>query len=100
MAIMVVFKGDGMTRAQYDALRPLVQWESNRPDGLLLHACGFDADGGLHVTDIWESGAQAQSFFQTRLMPAFQQLGVEAPPPAICEAHNIDAYPGIEQMTP
>jgi hypothetical protein len=100
MAIMVVFSGPTMTREQYDALRPIVQWESNAPEGLLLHACGFDQQGGLHVTDVWESGEQAQGFFQSRLMPAFQELGINAPPPTICEAHNIDAYPGIEKHTP
>ena len=100
MAIIVVFNGPEMTKAQYDALRPIVKWESDPPAGLQLHACGFDEAGGLHVSDVWETGEQAKAFFESRLMPAFQELGINAPPPTICEAHNIDAYPGIEKNTP
>jgi hypothetical protein len=44
-----------MTKAHYDALRPTVLWESNYPEGALLHACAIDEAGAVHVCDLWES---------------------------------------------
>ena len=96
MAIMAVFDAPEITKAQYDALRPVVNWEQQHPDGVILHSCAFDAQGGLHVVDLWESEAKLSQFFQDRLGPGFAQVGVQPPPPQIYAVHNIDAYPGIE----
>jgi len=100
MAIMLVFNAPDMTKEQYDALRPVVQWENNYPDGVLLHSCAFDEQGGLHVVDLWESPEQVHNFFETRLKPGFEQLGIDPGQPAMYQVHNIDAFPGIEKHTP
>jgi hypothetical protein len=101
MAIMVVFHAPGMTQAQYDALRPVVQWESNQPEGIVFHSCGFDEAGGLHVTDVWDTPEQAQHFFETRLKPGFDAVGITNPPaPKIMAAHNVDCYPGCANYAP
>ncbi|MDQ3024286.1 MAG: hypothetical protein M3R04_07905 [bacterium] len=100
MAVMVIFNSPEMTLENYDSLRPIVNWEQDAPSGLLLHSCAFDESGGLHVFDLWESAEQMQDFFGTRLGTAFQQIGVNPPPPLVLPVHNVDAYPGIEKHTP
>jgi hypothetical protein len=90
MPLMLIFNAPNMTQTQYDALRPVVQWENNPPAGLNLHSCAFDDQGGLHVCDLWESGEHVQHFFETRLKPGFEQLGLDPGQPQIMPAHNIN----------
>lgn len=98
--IMTMMHAPHITQAQYEALRPVVQWEQNYPEGLLFHACAFDEQGGLHVADIWESAQQMEAFFHSRLLPGMQQVGIEPPPPNVYPVFNVDAFPGIEKLTP
>jgi hypothetical protein len=100
MAVMLVFNASDMTKEQYDALRPIVQWEKDPPEGVLLHSCAFDESGGLHVVDLWESPEHVQNFFETRLKPGFEQLGVSPGQPQMYTVHNLDAFPGIEKHVP
>jgi hypothetical protein len=100
MPVMLVLDAPGMTRDQYESLRPLVRWESEHPDGALLHCCAFDENGGVHVVDIWESREKPDAFFGTRLMPVMQEKGIEMPQPSVYEVYNVDAFPGIEKHTP
>jgi hypothetical protein len=79
-----------MDQAQYDELRSVVLWEDTPPAGLVLHSCAFDAQGGLHVCDIWESAEQMQAFFETRLKPGFAQLGLNPGQPLVMPAHNVN----------
>lgn len=44
------------------------------PEGLLISVVG-EADGGLHIVDVWESKAHADRFAAERLFPAFQRTG-------------------------
>lgn len=90
MPVLLIFDAPNMTQEQYDALRPVVQWESNPPAGLIVHSCGFDENGGLHVCDLWESAGQMQSFFETRLKPGFEQLGIDPGQPMVMPAHNLN----------
>jgi hypothetical protein len=72
MAIAMMMRWDGVTSAQYDAVRKLVDWEGTPAAGGLLHVAGFD-DGGLHLTDLWERPEDFQSFVDDRLMPGIKQ---------------------------
>jgi hypothetical protein len=69
----------GVTSEQYDELRDIVNWETDKADGGLLHVAAFD-DAGIHVTDLWDSPEQFQRFADERLMPAVEKLGVEGEP--------------------
>lgn len=100
MALMAVLHSNDISREQYDALRPRVQWEKNHPEGLMFHTCAFDPQGAMHVTDIWESQEQMQAFFQGRLLPVMQELNIAPPQPQIFPAHNVDAFPGLEKHQP
>ena len=44
------------------------------PDGLLISLVG-EAEGALHVVDVWESKAHADRFVAERLFPAFERTG-------------------------
>jgi len=62
--------GQGLT--DYQAV--VEDMGDDRPDGLLISLVG-EADGGLHIVDVWESKAHADRFAAERLFPAFQRTG-------------------------
>ena len=68
-----------VSKEQYEAVRAAVNWEGNVPDGAKLHVAWF-GDDGFHVLDLWDSPAAFETFSQTRLMPAVQQIGLEGTP--------------------
>ena len=82
----------------YETLRLEVKWETNLPPGGLIHACGFDEAGNLHVADVWESVEQMNAFVGTRLMPALKKLGIPAPTVCVFPAHNINVYPDAKRF--
>jgi hypothetical protein len=76
MAILVRFTPRGMTAEQYDAVgRQLEEAGHWPPDGLLAHV-GFHSDGGVHVSEVWESREQQERFAEA-LMPIVGDQGVE-----------------------
>ena len=89
MAYVMQMRWDGVTKQQYDELRPVVQWETEHPDGAYFHVAYFD-DAGINVVDVWESPAHFDRFFQERLGPGVQQVGVQGQPDVTWhEAHAI-----------
>ena len=98
MAVLVIFKGDGFTKQMYEALRPVVKWESDPAPGAIVHACGFDESGNLHVADVWESEEQMNVFVGTRLIPGFQKLGIPMPAVSIFPAHNVNVFPEAKRL--
>ena len=97
MAILAIFYGKGFTKEHYDALRPLVNWEKDNPDGGIFHAASFDDNGDIHVADVWESAEKMNAFVAERLMPAFQKLNIPQPEVAVYPIHNITAYSSIDK---
>jgi len=98
MAVMAIFTGTGFTKEMYEALRPVVRWESDPPAGGLVHACGFDSDGRLHVADVWESEEEMNAFVGQRLIPGFQQLGIPIPSVHVMPVHNLNIYPNTKRF--
>jgi hypothetical protein len=97
MAIMAIITGS-LTKANYEVVRKEVDWEGKPAKGGILHMVGFDPQGHLHVTDIWESQVDFQAFVEKRLGPAFAKLRFEAPGAEIYELHNVNAYPAIDKF--
>lgn len=79
MAIVMIMDWQGVTPAQYEAARKLVNWEGNVPPGARFHVSAFD-ERGLRVTDVWDSAEQFQQFVDQRLMPGVQQIGIQGEP--------------------
>ena len=79
MASVMQMRWDGITQEQYDELRPVVHWESDFPDGAIFHVAYF-TNGGINVIDVWDSPQQFDRFFETRLGPGIQQVGIAGQP--------------------
>ncbi|MGH8728606.1 MAG: hypothetical protein ACREV9_10700 [Burkholderiales bacterium] len=98
MAVLAIFTGTGITKQMYEALRPEVRWETNRPAGMLFHASAFDESGDIHVADVWESVETMNEFVSNRLIPAMKKLGVPPPSVSVFPAHNINVYPAAQKF--
>jgi hypothetical protein len=82
------------TSEQYDRLREVVGWESEVPEGLILHAATFDSEG-THVFDVWESEEGFQRFIDERLMPGVQEVGIEGQPQVHTRRVHALFTPGV-----
>jgi len=92
MAIVMFMHWKGTTQAQYDALRALVNWENEAPEGGMFHIAAITEDG-LRITDLWTSAEAFHRFVETRLMPGVQQLGIPGEP-------QVEIYPVHRLFTP
>ena len=83
MAVGLVLRFPGQTRADYDAVNDKLgidqTADANFPEGLLSHSAG-EADGALVVMEVWESREAQGRFMQERLGGALQQAGVTGAP--------------------
>ena len=79
MAQVMKLRWEGVTPDQYEAMRETVKWESDTPDGLLFHAAWF-RDDGITVIDLWESQRQFDDYFQSRMAPGIEQVGIAGQP--------------------
>lgn len=82
---MMIMKWDGVTPAQYEEVRKLVNWEGDRPKGGIFHVASF-GNSALHVTDIWQSADDFNNFVQSRLMPGVEKAGIKGQP-------QVETYP-------
>ena len=92
MAIVVFMQWKGVTGEQYDALRTLVNWENEAPEGGIFHVAAI-AEDGLRITDLWESVETYERFIENRLMPGVQHLGIPGEP-------DVEVYPVHRLFTP
>lgn len=79
MPTALFLEWDGVTAEQYDQIRAIAGWEDDTPDGAMLHVAAF-TDGGMRIFDLWESAEAFQAFFEARIMPAVQQVGMTGQP--------------------
>ena len=91
MAVVMNMRWNGVTPEQYDAVRKIVNWEGDRPEGSIHHVAWFD-DAGARVVDLWETAEDFQRFVDERLMAGVAQAGVQGQPDVeIQPAHAIYA---------
>ncbi len=83
MAIGQVMKFSGVGTDKYDAVRAELGWdgEKGKPSGLLAHAVG-KTDEGFCVIEWWDSEGDWDTFFSSRLQPAFGKVG-DMPQPEV-----------------
>ncbi|MFE0461092.1 hypothetical protein ACFW1A_17775 [Kitasatospora sp. NPDC058965] len=79
MTVVLSLRWPGTKPEQYDAVRELVRWEEETPDGAVLHVAWFDADG-LQVIDVWNSADDFNRFMEERLAAAIEKVGIEGQP--------------------
>ena len=71
MAIVMHLRWEGITPAQYDQACEQVGWETVVPEGAVFHVASF-SNGGIDVTDVWDSAEQFQAFADQRLLPVLK----------------------------
>jgi hypothetical protein len=90
MALLITGEMPGMTVEQYDKVSEAMGVsKASDIDGLICHTACV-TDGGMLISDVWDSQEKFERFINERLMPAFQQAGVTAtgPQPRIAQVHN------------
>ena len=83
MSETLVLEFDGGDAGHYQRTNEILGVDFNTgdgdwPPGLISHV-GSTGGGKLMVVEVWESQADAQAFFESRLGSALQQAGVPAP---------------------
>jgi hypothetical protein len=88
MSMGLFFQPASFTTAKYDeAITQLEAAGAGSPAGRLFHFA-LEADGLIHVFDIWESQETFEAFGAT-LIPIMSGLGVDPGEPMVSPIHNI-----------
>ena len=76
-------------RASYEAVLDVLDLDADPPKGLIVHTACEGDEGGVDVTDVWETAADLDTFFETRLGKAFAETGMQPSEPVIRETFNV-----------
>lgn len=79
MAIGMIFDAKGVTRRKYEQVRDEVGLTNGMPHGMLYHVAG-PTEGGWTVIEIWESEADARTFFEAKLAAALKRAEISVQP--------------------
>jgi len=84
MPAAVILEFEGVTEQQYDAVNEKLgldpkSGKGDWPDGLRNHMAGRTDDGGLFVSEVWDSPEHQAAFMESRLGAALAEVGVPAP---------------------
>jgi quinol monooxygenase YgiN len=83
----VVLKTTAPSREAYEQVVAIVGEEA--PPGCIVHTAS-EVDGIVNIVDVWESREHIEDFFQTKLGPAFAQVGIEGQPPELTDTMRIE----------
>jgi hypothetical protein len=89
MAIAAVLDFEGGTLDQYDQVVQKMGLTPGgpTPPGALFHWV-TQTDGGLRVTDVWETREAFDQFAQEQIGPYTAEVGLPAPRIAVHDVHN------------
>ncbi|MEA2330677.1 MAG: hypothetical protein QOH58_815 [Thermoleophilaceae bacterium] len=79
MTVAMLVDNPAVSQEQYDKVREHLGLDA--PAGGIVHIAGPSPNGGWRVIEVWESEDDAERFFQERLRPAFEAVGISGPPP-------------------
>jgi hypothetical protein len=90
MAVMMILDWQGVTVEQYEQVNEAmgVLTDEDAPAGLIEHTAAVSGDGSLVIVDLWESQEALDRFFEERLGPAIEQVGIEPAEPRLLPVHN------------
>jgi hypothetical protein len=95
MAIAVVLDFEGATLEQYDKVIELMSLKpgGGGAEGGLFHWVTA-TDGGIRITDVWESKELFERFAAEKIGPFTQQAGFQGPPKiSFYDVHNYLTTP-------
>ena len=80
-AVAIQLDFAGATLEQYDAVleKMGLQPGGEGPPGALFH-WATETEGGIRVTDVWESREVFDKFAETQIGPFTQEVGISNPP--------------------
>jgi hypothetical protein len=89
MPVAVVMEFDGGTLDQYDQVVQNMGLTPGGPgpEGALFHWVTA-TDGGIRVTDVWESREAFGRFAEEQIGPKSAEVGLAPPQPVFHEVHN------------
>ena len=79
MAVLMTAQLPGGTKEMIDGMTSQLEGAMRSAQGFILHTNGPVA-GGWRVTEVWDSQADFEAWFEANVKPAFPE---GAPPPAI-----------------
>jgi hypothetical protein len=89
MPVAIVMDFEGGTLEQYDEVierMGFVRGGEGAVGGLFHWVTA--TDGGIRVTDVWETAEQYQAFAEEHIGPISQEVGVPAPQLTFHDVHN------------
>lgn len=86
--IGILFEIPGGTQEQYDAIMDKLELDDNPAEGAILHIAG-PMENGWRVVDVWESRADFDRFFQSRLGAAMKAVNLPKAEPKFFPVHNL-----------
>jgi hypothetical protein len=89
MAIAAVLDFEGATLDQYDQVVKKMGFspQGKASPGLLFHWV-TKTDGGVRVTDVWDTKEQFESFAQEKIGPISAEVGMPEPSMSFLDVHN------------
>jgi hypothetical protein len=94
MAVGIRIKLPGVTQEQFDQVNEQVNASGGPPNGMIFHSSG-PIDEGWGVIDFWESRADFDAFFGSRVKTAVDASGIE-----MSGAPDIKEFPVHEIIKP
>ena len=82
-----------MTAEQYDAILAEMKENNQLIDERRPSHVAFQKGPNWCVVDVWNSEEELKDFAQNTLLPIFQKLGLNPPPPEVYPAYN---YMGVK----
>jgi len=79
MAVSVVTRYPALSAATYDQVVASLDLDANPPAGAILHVAGGD-EGGVVISEIWQTEQTFQAFYDYRFKPALRMQGVVGEP--------------------
>ena len=91
MAVSVVAHYPDLTAETYDEVITSLDLDANPPAGAILHLAG-EANGGITMSEIWQTEQTFRAYYDYRLRPALRLHGVHREPSVeVAPLHNVYA---------
>jgi heme-degrading monooxygenase HmoA len=88
MAVQAYTEVPGMTQAQYDGMFQQAGGKLRVAPGFIAHL-GTPMDGGMAVTELWESQEAAEAFLTANVYPMIEAAGMPMIHPQFRPIHNL-----------
>ena len=91
MAVAVISRYPDLNPQTYDRVIAALELDVNPPAGAVLHVAG-EAEGGIVVSEIWQTEQTFRAFLEYRLRPALRMQGAHSDPIVeVAPLHNVYA---------